>query len=158
MTDVDAWMEAEGKTAASVTIEELDAIVVEYRKRREEYEAAKKVSGELHGVYEIAENKLINTLKAAGKKSYKVDGVGSAVIVQKNVIQTPKEIEDKRALWQWIEEKYGIDTLHEMLSIHSQKLTSWYNEEAETNKANPLFAVPGIAAATTVENLRFTRG
>lgn len=151
------WMEAEGKTDEAVTVEQLDALVKDYQAKREAYEAAKKIASEKHGIYEEAENKLVNTLKAAGKKSYKVDGVGNAIITHKSVIQVPKDTDSKRALWQWIESNYGVDSLHEMLSINSMKLTSWYNQEVERHKDDPLFSIPGIAAPTVVENLSFRR-
>lgn len=151
------WADAAGIGEQNVTIEQMDQIVREYREAREDYEAAKKIASEKHGHYEIAENRLVNTLKAAGKKSYKVDGVGAVVIAVKNVIQVPKTTENKRELWSWIKEKYGVDVLDDMLSINSQKLTSWYNQEVEAHKADPLFNIPGIEAPTAVESLRFTR-
>lgn len=151
------WAEAAGLGEQAVTLEEMDKIVREYREARDAYEAAKKVSSEKYSVYEAAEGKLINTLKAANKKSYKVDGVGQVAVVAKSVITVPKTTEAKRELWNWIKEKYGVDVLDDMLSIHSQKLTSWYNQEAEANKNNPMFNIPGIDAPTMVENLRFTR-
>jgi len=151
------WQEAEGKTAADISVEDLDNLVKSYLEKREAYEAAKKVQTEKYNEYQRLETRLMTTLKAAGKKSYKVDGIGSATVVQKSVIQVPKDVEHKRQLWEWIKNKYGVDTLDDMLSIHSAKLTSWYNEEAEANKENPLFSVPGISAPTMVENLSFRR-
>lgn len=151
------WMSEEQKGASEISIEELDGLVKEYLAKREEYEAAKKIQSEKYGEYQSMENKLMSTLKAAGKKTYIVDGVGRATIVQKNVITVPKELSDKRSLWDWIAAKYGKDALDDMLSIHSAKLTSWYNQESEQNKDNPLFKVPGIQPPTMVENLSFRR-
>lgn len=151
------WAEAAGLGEQAVTLEQMDQIVKEYRAARDEYEKAKKVSSEKYALYEQAEAKLINTLKASNKKSYKLDGVGQVTITSKNVITVPKTTEDKRSLWSWIKDKYGVDVLDNMLSIHSQTLTSFYNQEAEANKSNPMFNIPGIAAPTAVESLRFTK-
>lgn len=151
------WQEEAGQVPEAVSVMQMDQIVRDYLAAREEYEAAKKISSAKHGEMEAIEAKLVSTLKAAGKKSYKVDGVGNAIITNKKVIAVPSDVDAKRALWTWITETYGTDALDEMRSINSQKLTAWYNQEAEKNKDNPLFAIPGIAAPTTVENLSFRR-
>lgn len=155
--ELNSWAEAAGMGDQAVTLDQMDGLVKEYREAREKYEVAKKASNEAHSIYQAMENKLVNTLKAANKKSYKVDGVGQATIVVKNVIQVPKTTDNKRELWSWIKEKYGVDVLDDMLSINSQKLTSWYNQEVEAHKADPLFTIPGIEAPTAVEHLSFTR-
>lgn len=157
MDELNDWAKAAGLGEEAVTLDQMDEIVRQYLAAREEYEKAKKFSNEKHAEYSAKENMLVNTLKAANKKSYKVDGIGQATIVVKNVIQVPKTTESKRDLWAWIKEKYGVDVLDDMLSINSQKLTSWYNQEAEANKADPLFSIPGIDAPTSVEHLSFTR-
>jgi len=157
MTDVNAWMEEEGKVDGSITVEALDGIVKDYLVAREAYEAADKVKKEKNAVYEALENKLMTTLKAAGKKTYKVDGVGAATVVSKSVITVPKGNGEKRLLWDWISNEYGVDVLDDMRSIHSGKLTSWYNQEVERNKDNPLFSIPGIDAPTALEYLSFKR-
>lgn len=156
-TEVNEWQQAAGLTEESISVADLDNLVKEYLSAREDYEAADKVKKEKSAILDGIENRLLNTLKAAGKKSYKVDGVGNAIVVHKSVIQVPKTVEAKRSLWDWINEKYGKEFLDEMLSINSQKLTAWYNQEAEKNKANPLFSIPGIDAPTTLETLSFRR-
>ncbi len=148
------WQEA---SSESVSLAELDKLVEDYKKKREAYDAAKKVSGELYSISEEAENKILSVLKAANKKSYKVDGIGTVTRVQKQIVTVPKDVEQKRALFNWIKEQYGVDVLDEMVSINHQKLNGFYNEEVEKHKSNPLFAIAGLDAPTDVENLSFRK-
>ena len=148
------WTEAN----ASITVEQLDNLVAEYLKAREVYEAAKKVSGQHYAEYQVLENKLVATLTEAGKKSYKVDGVGTATRVQKSVVTVPKDVTAKRELFGWITDTYGKDVLDTLVSINHQSLNSFYNQEVERHKDNPLFLMPGLDAPTTVESLSFRRG
>ena len=153
--DADEWNAA--AEATTVTVEQLDAMVVNYTTKRKAYEDAKKISTEHYHELEKAETSLQNTLKAMNKKSYKLEGVGTFTRVMKEVIATPKTIEDKRHLWNWISEKYDRDVLDDMLSINHAKLNSFYRQEAEKSD-DPAFAVPGIAAPTAVENVSFRKG
>lgn len=141
---------------ATVSLEDFDKFVKDYSAKREEYEAAKKVSGEKYAVYQDAENKLMSILKAAGKKSYKVDGVGLISLVTKEVVTTPKTVDDKRKLFGWIKDRYGVDVLDEMISINHQRLNGFYNEEAE-KASDPMFHIPGLDAPTATESLSFRR-
>jgi len=147
---------AEG-TPTSVTLEALDALVAEYVKAREVYEAAKKVSGEKYADYQALENKLVTTLSEAGKKSYKVDGVGAVTRVVKTSVQTPKDVNDKRAFFDWVEAQYGKDVRDTMSSVNSNTLNSFYNQEVEKHKDDPMFAIPGIGTPTASEHLSFKR-
>lgn len=152
---LDEWQEV---TASSVSLAELDAMVEDYKKKREEYEAAKKVSTELYKITEEAESKILTTLKSANKKSYKVDGIGMVSRVEKLVVTVPKDLEHKRELFTWIKEKYGQDTLDDMVSINHQKLNGFYNEEVDKHKDDPLFKINGLDEPTAVESLSFRRG
>ena len=151
----EAWNQA--ASAASITVEELDAMVQNYKNKRDEYEAAKKVSTGHYHELEKAEKALQEALKAMGKKSYKCEGVGTFTRVMKEVVTVPKEIEAKRKLLGWIKDQYGPDVLDTMVSINHQSLNSFYREEAKKSD-NPAFEIPGIAAPTAVENVSFRRG
>jgi len=149
----DLW----GPEPGSVTVEAMDGLVKDYSDKRLEYEAAKRVSGDKYAVYQEAEAKLITTLRAAGKKSYKVDNVGNITIKIKSSVKTPKTIEDKLKLFNWIEETYGKDVRDDMVSINSQKLNGFYNQEAEKHQDDALFSIPGLEAPSTSEGVTFTR-
>jgi hypothetical protein len=152
------WAEDAGlsEDMSKVSIEDFDRFMQDYSAKREDYETAKKVSGEKYAVYQDAENKLMSILKATGKKSYKVDGLGLISLVTKEVVTTPKTVEDKRKLFSWIKDRYGLDVLDTMVSINHQSLNSFYNQEAEKSNS-PMFHIPGLEQPTATESLSFRR-
>jgi hypothetical protein len=99
----------------------------------------------------------MNTLKALGKKSYKVDAIGNISLVTKNVVTVPKDVDSKRALFGWIKDTYGVDVLDDMVSINHQKLNGFYNQEAEKRQDDPMFHIPGLEAPTPAESISFRR-
>lgn len=142
---------------AKVTIEDLDNLAQQYKEAREIYDEASKLSKERYKEYKSLEAKLVETLKLAGKKSYKVDDLGTFTRVVKETITVPKTIEDKQELFDWIAEKYGNEVLMDMQSIHSAKLNAFYNEERKKEDDNPLFSIPGIGAPSSMESLQFRK-
>lgn len=141
----------------SLSLEEMDSLIGEYVSKRKEYEEAKKLSADRWSDLTVVESKIIQALTLAGKKSYKVDGVGTFTRVDKTVVTVPKELDKKRDLFGWIEGEYGKDVLDDMISINHQKLNSFYNQEAERHKDDPLFSIPGIDAPTHVEIASFRK-
>jgi len=154
--DISDWG-TQASNPEPVTVEKLDALVEQYAKEREEYEAAKKISGEKYAIYQETEVRLMNTLKSLGKKSYKVDAIGNISLVTKHVVTTPKTLDTKRALFNWINETYGVDVLDDMTSINHQKLNGFYNEEVEKHANDPLFHIPGLELPTPTESISFRR-
>jgi len=154
--ELSEWTD-EVQNVAPVTVEALDALVEQYSREREDYEAAKKISGEKYAVYQETEVRLMNTLKALGKKSYKVDAIGNIILVTKNVVTTPKTLENKRELFGWINKLYGADVLDTMVSVNHQTLNSFYNQEAEKSVHDPLFHIPGLEMPTLTESVSFRR-
>jgi hypothetical protein len=145
-----------GLPEATLTIEDLDKMILEYVEARKVYEEAKDISSEKYSLLSAVENKCMAALKAVGKRSYKLEGVGTFSRIMKEVVTVPKTLENKRDLYCWISGKYGNDVLDEMTSINHAKLNSFYNEEASKSK-DPLFSIPGISAPTHVENVSFRK-
>ena len=140
----------------NITVEQLDAMVADYQAKREVYEKAKRESSDRYKELAEAEGKLQETLKAMGKKSYKVEGIGTFTRVMKEVVKTPKENSHKKELFDWIKETHGPDVLMSMVSINHQTLNSFYREEAKRSE-DPAFQIPGVEAPTSVENVSFRK-
>lgn len=153
MTDVEAWAEASGDTTLS--LEAMDGLIKDYRDKRATYEKAKAESSQLYKQVEEVEVKVIAALKAANKKSYKVDGVGTFSVVYKTVVTVPSTIERRRELFGYIKGEHGQDVLDKMTTINYQTLNSFFNQELE-RKDDPAFLMPGLDAPTTREEGRFT--
>jgi hypothetical protein len=143
---------------SKISVEELDGMIKDYVDARKEYEEKKKVATDAHGIMESCENRVREALKALGKKSYKVEGLGTFTRVMKEVVTVPKDLDAKRQLFKWIEDHYGPDVLDSMRSINHQSLNSFYNQEVEKQKDNPAFEIPGLDAPTAVENVSFRKG
>ncbi len=146
------WEPEKELADSAVSLEQMDLLVKWYLDKREAYEEAKKISTEKYHEYEAAEGKIIAALKAAGKKSYKVDGVGIFSLTFKEVVTTPKTAEEKQLVFSWIKDKYGEEVLTNMVSINHATLNSFYNQEAEKAEDRSLFEIPGLAAPTVVES------
>ena len=140
----------------NITVEELDEMVADYQTKRDIYEEAKRESSEKYKDLAAAEGKLQETLKAMGKKSYKLEGVGTFTRVMKEVVKTPKENTHKKELFDWIKENHGPDVLMSMVSINHQTLNSFYREEAKRAE-DPAFKIPGVDSPTSVENVSFRK-
>lgn len=158
MNESNDWDFPEDNEEVPLNLKEMDALIVEMRAKKEEYDAAKKASSEVFKEFSSLEHKVLAALKAVGKKSYKLDGLGTFSIVHKNVITVPKGLDNKRKMFAWISQTYGDDVLDDMRSINSQKLTSFYNEEAKKEVDNPMFEIPGIDAPTIKESTSFRKG
>ena len=145
--------DAEKELADSpVSLEQMDLLIKSYLDKRDQYEEAKRLSTEKYHEYEGAEHKIVAALRSAGKKTYKLDGVGTFSLMFKEVVATPKSTEDKVRVFSWIKDKYGEDVLTNMLSINHQTLNSFYNQEAEKADDRSLFEIPGLASPTVMES------
>ena len=154
--DISEWA-GKAQDTSALTVEQLDNLILQYSAEREEYEKASKESKRLHAIYKATEETLINTLRALGKKSYKVEGVGNVTVIEKSSVTVPKEVSDKRALFGWIKDQYGDDVLDAMVSINHNKLNGFFNEELEKNKNNPLFEIPGLSMPSPSNSVQFRR-
>lgn len=114
-----------------VTTAELDELVISLKTARNEYDIAKTISSDKNAVVEELENKLVELLVAANKKTYEVDGVARVTVVNRTSVTTPKTPEEKEALFAFLEKKFGRDGLIAYQSVNSMTLNSLYNKEYE---------------------------
>lgn len=143
--------------ATSLNLVEMDALITEYKKAREVYDAAKEEASAKYKLVDELEAQVINVLKAANKKSYKVDGIGNAVIKHKYVVTTPKDGTSKWGVLGYIEDKYGVAVRDSYISVNHASLNSFYNEEKEIHKGETSWEIPGLNLPTLQESLSFTK-
>jgi hypothetical protein len=151
--DINQWDQVGPQAEATISLEAMDQLVIDYRKARDAYDAAKKVSSELSAKADEAEEKVLAALKSAKRSKYEVDGVGLVFIREVEQYTTPKTILAKTALFNYIKEKHGPDALMGLVSINSQTLNSWANREAEEG----VMQIPGLEAPTVREGLNLRR-
>lgn len=140
-----------------VSLEVMDAMIKEYAELRDAHEAAKKAASDVYKTLEEVQNKVLSVLEKAGKKSYKVDGIGTFSVVVKQTVKIPEDLEKKRLLLEYIKDTYGADVFDSMVSIHHATLNSFYNSELERRDNDPLFSLPGVDAPVARKEPRFTR-
>ncbi len=130
----------------------MDSLIKDLQEARASYDEAKRKATELYNLLQEKEDLVLNTLKANGKTKYEAEGVALVYYSTREVYSTPKTNEQKRELFRYIQEKYGVEACTSMLSINHQTLNSWANKETE---ADPLLAIPGLDKPESVETLYF---
>jgi hypothetical protein len=70
-------------------------------------------------------------------------------------VKTPKSIEDKRLLFQYIRETYGQDVLDEYRTVNYQTLNAFYKQECE--HLGDGAKVPGLEEPTLDISLGFRK-
>lgn len=165
LTSAEAWQEAVAQTS-TVTTEQLDEAGRQYDELYSKYEEIKKQASEALKVAEEQESKLIELLRLAGKSKYYIEGLGTYSFTSKMSVQTPKSVEDKKALAKWLEKQGGKVYFWENFSINSQTLQALYKRSHEEFVAkceqegkpekSATFHIPGLLAPTAIEGLKFT--
>lgn len=161
--NLEEWMEESAK-GTSITVEELDQLCKNYKEARELYDEAKKKSTDLNSIAEGHKAKLIEALELSGKRKYVVDGLGTFSFKDSMSVVTPKTIEAKQTLWNFLLEKYGEEVVWDKFSINSRTLNSFYNAELEIFNEKAMrgevtgdFHLPGVDAPTAHRDLSFRK-
>lgn len=154
----EAWIKAEAKP---ISVQQLDELVVDYKRKRTEYETAKSKATDLQKIQAQAEGALLEALRSSGKKKYHVDGLGTASVVEKLVYRVPGTLADKTEFFSWLEKRYGHTFLLDKQSVNSQSLQKICNdaftEEIEAGRGAE-FRIPGLVDPTPNYSLSFRKG
>lgn len=126
-----------------ITIEELDSCVKDLVSFRKIYEEAKHESDSKHQIFEEQKQRVIEMLAEAGKTSYRVDGIANITLSVKKKVKTPKDLESKKAFFEWLEATQGIDSLLTYQTINYNSLNSLYNSALEASGKDSI-DVPGL--------------
>jgi hypothetical protein len=139
----------------SITVLELEAKIREMRKKHAAYDAVKKQAEALYAEYVQLEEAIMQDLERLGKKSYKVEGLGTISVAEKLTVTTPKTVEDKMGLMDYILNKYGRDVMLSKFSVNYQTLQAFYTEEYELSEHKATFKLPGIGEPKAVKTARW---
>ena len=140
-----------------ITTTQLDEALVKMREARRQYESIKEQASEAYKHLEVLENNLLEMLEKAEKSKWQVDGVGSVSLANRVSVQTPKNIEDKKALWSYIKQTYGEEAAFEKFSVNSNTLRAFYNAEFEASENKAFFSLPGVSEPVIEKELRFRK-
>lgn len=156
MSELEEWNEVEKE---DVPTSVLDAAVESYHKARAEHKECKDLTAKAYGVVKDAEGFMLELFAKTKKSKYFVDGLGTAYVINKHSVKTPKTVEEKELLFDYIKTEHGEDVLKDYLSINSARLNSFFNEQAElaAERGDADFQLPGVGAATVNQSLGFRK-
>jgi S-adenosylmethionine:tRNA-ribosyltransferase-isomerase (queuine synthetase) len=148
----------EAYATETLNLAEMDKLVNESVAKWAEHDEQKKKTSALYAEAEAIDAKIMDALKKAGKKSYKVDGVGTVGLRATETVRVPATIEAKQKFFAWLKEQKGVDVLYSMTTVNSQTLNSWYKKESDlaAERGEAGFSVPGLDGTSTRETLAFT--
>jgi len=132
-----------------VSTTQLDKAFSDYVEARNTYEQKNKIAKEAYAVYQELEFKFTQLLQSSGKSNWNVDGMGKVSEYERTTYTTPKSVEDKKKLAEYL----GKERFWDMFSVNSQTLNSW----AKAEKENGVVEIPGLGEPTTIKKLRLTR-
>lgn len=143
----------------NISVEEMDRQVKELASLDAQKKTVEKMLEDITSKCEVQKQILFNILKKSGKDKYLLSGVGTVSIMKEKGFQTPKTNEDKEKFFNWVQEKHGRDFLLAKQSFNSKSLNAFLKAEyeAEIEKGNTVFKVPGIMDATTYEKIKFNK-
>ena len=150
---VNMWDEEPQKEVTSDKLELLDKTITELAEARAKRDEAESRYNIKAANCKVVEEKLMGLLKTVGRDSFKTPGIGTVSITHRQNFTTPKTGEEKVALFNYIKEKYGEETLRSMISINSMTLGSWAKQEISTG----VLTIPGLAQPTVTEKITFRR-
>ncbi len=151
MDQMDEWAE---QPTQEISVSQMDELIKNLKAHRELHAKAKEESAKAHALLEEVEKLVLNTLKACGKRKYEVDGIGMVYTSVKETYATPKTVDAKKKLFDYIKEKHGPEALMGLVGINHQTLNSWAAKEVD---ADPQVQIPGLEAPTSEEILNFRK-
>lgn len=136
----------------NVTVADLDALTDEIFKKRVEIDAHAEVGKALNKDLVALKEKMVVFLKELNRDNYKTPH-GTVSILQRWRVGLPQTLEDKKALFGWLQEKGIFD---EYVSVNSQSLNSLYMgewDEAKKRGEGMTFKIPGVGDPKLFEDL-----
>ena len=140
-----------------VTVETLKNLVKETFEFKAQLDIIKKKKTEMEGEYKEMTNKILAYLEDLELESFKVPGFGNAIVQNKYSVKVPREPEEKKKLFQYLQ---GKGQFLELATINSMTLNSYYKQEFENavDAGNEDFEIPGIGEPMHYQQLMMRKG
>ena len=93
-------------------------------------------------------------------KNHKLPGLGTITVVVRRSVKMPKDTENKRKVFNYIQNRKGLDVLEDYLTIHSTRLNTFWKEEFEIAKqdGNVDWILDGIGEPEKYETISMKKG
>ncbi len=144
--------------SATITVEAMRALVQRLTDLREVKEKVEEELKEINADLSALKTKILQALQATGQDKFVAKGLGTVSIKRTDSVTTPKTVEERQALWQYIQDKYGPDAAWAKFNINSQSLNSFFKEEREAIQDaldKSLFKLPGVGEPQTFLDISF---
>ena len=131
-----------------ITVNDLEGLIAQCFEQRAKYDELKDKASEEHEKLEQLQAKIITTLESLEMDSYKSKS-GNFSYRYEESFQTPKDLESKKAFFDYLKEKGVYDT---MISVNSKTLNAFAKEEIKVAEARGEldFQIPGLVKSAPV--------
>lgn len=138
-----------------VTVDELESLTRSIADKRREIEVLRLEQSKKNSELETLEKRMMVLLEEVGKHDYHSE-VGTVYITERASVKVPKDLEAKRALFDYLRQR-GI--FEEMVSVNSQTLNAYYKAEkaAAEEKGDFAFQLPGVGEPTVDQIVAFRK-
>lgn len=140
----------------AITVKEFERLASEMLALKFKIEEMQKaVDRESEKLSELQE-KILGAMNDLGKTEYIIEGMGKVAVDNKESVTVPKTIEDKKALFAWLEKR---DMFYEFVNVNSQTLNRLYNEEMEAalQRGELEVKIDGIAPPKPYQKIRIVK-
>ncbi len=138
-----------------IKLEDLDNLILQYQQVRADHGVVKSEAALLWEQEQKPEGLIVSTLIKAKKSKYYMDEIGTISIKDNYSVATPKTIEDKKLLLEYIKKTYNEEMCFDRLSFNSRSLTSFVKEEYRIalEDGNADFKIPGLSEPSINQTL-----
>lgn len=143
----------EQESAQAVSIQDLDKRLAELKYLKDEVDKVGEVYDKYSKQFDQKKKELYEILQSVNRERHQLDGIGTLYPVEKGGYKMPAEIEDKRKLFNFIQSRYGSDTLSAMLVIKDAELNKFVKAEIENGSS-----VPGVGDFQSFKQITFRKG
>lgn len=140
-------------------IKELQEKIKALKNFRTEYDNMKKQLAELDGFCEVLETQIMQHFEENDMTSFRVDGVANVSISQRLTVKVPRDIEAKKAFFEWVAANKGEEVRDSMMTVNSMTLNSFYKEEYNnlSDEDKLMFQIDGIEPPSMMKSLSFRK-
>lgn len=140
-----------------ITLTNLQELIRDYAKLREEKDAAESVAKEIGARARDLSAKITMILQENKQDNFRVSGVGLVSLKKYESVPSVKTEGDRRDLWKYIVDKYGETVAYSTFSVHAKTLEAFYKQEraALPKEDQVFFRLPGVGEPAVHYDISF---
>lgn len=140
----------------TITLKDFEELCASLFKQRTQVQELQHAADEAKAVQMKIQAQVMACMDEHGKDQHRVAGHGLLYLVNKFRVTTPKTVEEKKALFEFLGEQ---GTFYEYASVNSNTLNSLYDAEFEKAKTrgDVDFKLPGVGDPVLVRTMSFRK-